>query len=49
MRIPHETSSDGSERMTEIDGLSARVETLEVRSAYQDQTIEALNTMITEQ
>ncbi len=35
--------------MTEIDGLSARVETLEVRAAYQDQTIEALNAAITEQ
>ncbi len=35
--------------MTEIDGLSARIETLEVRSAYQDQTIEALNATITEQ
>jgi SlyX protein len=35
--------------MTEIDGLSARIETLEVRAAYQDQTIEALNATITGQ
>ena len=35
--------------MTEIDGLMARVETLEVRSAYQDETIEALNATIIEQ
>lgn len=35
--------------MTEIDALSARIETLEVRIAYQDQTIEALNSTITDQ
>ena len=35
--------------MTEIDTLSARLETLEVRIAYQDQTIEALNATITDQ
>ncbi len=35
--------------MTEIDALNARIETLEVRIAYQDQTIEALNTTITDQ
>ena len=35
--------------MTDIDALNARIETLEVRSAYQDQTIEALNATITEQ
>ena len=35
--------------MTEIDALSARIETLEVRIAYQDRTIEALNSTITDQ
>ncbi len=35
--------------MTEIDALSARIETLEVRIAYQDQTIETLNGTITDQ
>lgn len=35
--------------MTEIDALSARIETLEVRIAYQDETIEALNAAITDQ
>lgn len=35
--------------MTEIDALGARIETLEVRIAYQDQTIEALNSTITDQ
>jgi len=35
--------------MNEIDALSARIETLEVRIAYQDQTIEALNGTITDQ
>jgi SlyX protein len=35
--------------MTDIDALNARIETLEVRIAYQDQTIEALNTTITDQ
>ena len=35
--------------MTEIDALSARIEALEVRIAYQDQTIEALNSTITDQ
>ena len=35
--------------MTETDALNARIETLEVRAAYQDQTIEALNTTITDQ
>jgi SlyX protein len=35
--------------MTEIDTLSARIETLEVRIAYQDQTIETLNSTITDQ
>ena len=35
--------------MTEIDALSARIETLEVRIAYQDQTLEALNSTITDQ
>ncbi len=35
--------------MTEIDALSARIETLEVRIAYQDRTIEVLNSTITDQ
>ena len=35
--------------MTETDALNARIETLEVRAAYQDQTIEALNATITDQ
>jgi len=35
--------------MTDIDALNARIETLEVRSAYQDQTIETLNATITDQ
>ena len=35
--------------MTEIDALSVRVETLEIRTAYQDETIEALNGTITDQ
>ncbi len=35
--------------MTEIDGLGARIEALEVRAAYQDQTIEALNSTISDQ
>ena len=35
--------------MTEIDGLNTRIEALEVRAAYQEQTIEALNTTITDQ
>ncbi len=35
--------------MTETDALNTRIETLEVRAAYQDQTIEALNTTITDQ
>jgi SlyX protein len=35
--------------MTESDALSARIETLEVRIAYQDQSIEALNATITDQ
>jgi SlyX protein len=35
--------------MTEADALNARIETLEVRAAYQDETIEALNATITDQ
>ena len=35
--------------MTEIDALTARIDTLEVRIAYQDETIETLNGTITEQ
>jgi SlyX protein len=35
--------------MTEIEALAARIETLEVRIAYQDETIEALNGTITDQ
>lgn len=35
--------------MTEIDALTARSDTLEVRIAYQDETIETLNGTITEQ
>jgi SlyX protein len=35
--------------MTEIDGLNTRIEALEVRAAYQEQTIEALNATITDQ
>ena len=35
--------------MTEIDGLNTRIEALEVRTAYQEQTIEALNATITDQ
>lgn len=35
--------------MSEIDNLSARVDTLEMRFAYQDQLIEDLNRTITEQ
>jgi len=35
--------------MTDIDALAARIETLEVRSAYQDRTIEALNGASTDQ
>ena len=35
--------------MTEIETLSARIDTLEVRIAYQDETIETLNGTITEQ
>jgi len=35
--------------MTESDGLGARIEALEVRVAYQEQTIEALNATITDQ
>jgi SlyX protein len=35
--------------MTEIDGMNMRIEALEVRAAYQEQTIEALNTTITDQ
>jgi SlyX protein len=35
--------------MTDIDVLAARIEALEVRTAYQEQTIEALNTTITDQ
>lgn len=35
--------------MTEIDALTARIETLEVRIAYQDETIETLNGTITDQ
>jgi len=35
--------------MSEIEELSARIETLEVRIAYQDETIETLNAVIAEQ
>ena len=35
--------------MTEIEALTARIDTLEVRIAYQDETIETLNGTITEQ
>lgn len=35
--------------MTEIETLAARIDTLEVRIAYQDETIETLNGTITEQ
>lgn len=35
--------------MSEIDQLTARIDTLEVRFAYQDQVIEDLNRTITEQ
>jgi len=35
--------------MTEIDALTARIDTLEFRIAYQDETIETLNGIITEQ
>jgi SlyX protein len=35
--------------MTEIEALTARIDTLEVRIAYQDVTIETLNGTITEQ
>jgi SlyX protein len=35
--------------MTEIDALTTRIDTLEVRITYQDETIETLNGTITEQ
>ena len=35
--------------MSEIDSLVARIDTLEMRFAYQDQVIEDLNRTITEQ
>jgi len=35
--------------MTDSETLAARIEALEVRIAYQDQTIEALNSTITDQ
>jgi SlyX protein len=35
--------------MTEIEALIARIDTLEVRIAYQDETIETLNGTITDQ
>jgi SlyX protein len=35
--------------MTEIEALTARIDTLEVRIAYQDDTVETLNGTITEQ
>ena len=35
--------------MNELDALSARIDTLEMRFAYQDQVIEDLNRTITEQ
>jgi SlyX protein len=35
--------------MSEIDALTARIDSLEVRIAYQDETIETLNGTITEQ
>ena len=35
--------------MSEIDQLTARIDTLEMRFAYQDQVIEDLNRTITEQ
>jgi SlyX protein len=35
--------------MTDIDSLIARIDALEVRIAYQDETIEALNGTITDQ
>ena len=35
--------------MTEIEALAARIDTLEVRIAYQDETIETLNGTITDQ
>jgi len=35
--------------MTEIEALTARIDTLEVRIAYQDETIETLNGTITDQ
>jgi SlyX protein len=35
--------------MTEIEALTARIDTLEVRIAYQDETIETLNGAITDQ
>jgi SlyX protein len=35
--------------MTEIEALTERIDTLEVRIAYQDETIETLNGAITEQ
>jgi SlyX protein len=35
--------------MTEIEALTLRIDTLEVRIAYQDETIETLNGTITDQ
>jgi SlyX protein len=35
--------------MTEIEALTVRIDTLEVRIAYQDETIETLNGTITDQ
>ena len=42
-------SRQGGSAMSEIDALTARIDTLEMRFAYQDQVIEDLNRTITEQ